>query len=142
METTHCWPCLTFQNSEMESYRDILFDDIFIMRTNENSTWNKLHVHQIWNVLIMFLIGGIHKPCAWTEFWEFLTNDPLPYSWTILLNKAYIVIWSFGWPPPLPCPHGLWITPFLATVPISHSHVTPMKLDADGSKINVDKVCT
>ena len=28
--------------------------------------------------------------------------DPLPPLWTILLNKAYVVIWTFGIPPP-PC---------------------------------------
>ena len=34
--------------------------------------------------------------------------DPPPPSWTILLNKAYVVIWTFGkLPSSLPCPHGL-----------------------------------
>ena len=38
--------------------------------------------------------------------------DPLPPSWIILLNKAYVVIWTFGKPPsPLTCPHGLWMPP-------------------------------
>ena len=34
--------------------------------------------------------------------------DPPPPLWTILLNKAYVVTWTFGkLPLPLPCPHGL-----------------------------------
>ena len=46
----------------------------------------------------------------WTEIWTFLTS--LPPLWTILLNNAYVVIWTFGKPPsPLPCPHGLGIPP-------------------------------
>ena len=41
---------------------------------------------------------------------DFLT--PLPPLWTILLNEAYVVIWTFGKPSlPLPCPHGLWMPP-------------------------------
>ena len=40
------------------------------------------------------------------DFWTFLT--PPPPLWTILLNKAYVVTWTFGkLPLPLPCPHGL-----------------------------------
>ena len=45
----------------------------------------------------------------WTDFWTF---DPLP-SWTILLNMAYVVIWTFDNPLPLPCPHGLRLTPYV-----------------------------
>ena len=38
--------------------------------------------------------------------------DPPPPLWTILLNKAYVVICTYGKPPsPLPCPHGLWMPP-------------------------------
>ena len=36
----------------------------------------------------------------WTEFWTFF--DPLPPLWTILLNRAYVLIWTFG-KPPSPC---------------------------------------
>ena len=32
----------------------------------------------------------------WTSFWKFL---PLPPLWTIFLNNAYVVIWTFGQPP-------------------------------------------
>ena len=41
----------------------------------------------------------------WTEFWAFLT--PPPPLWTILLNKAYVVIWTFG-KPPLPPAMSTW----------------------------------
>ena len=37
------------------------------------------------------------------------------HSWTISLNKAYVVIWIFGYP--LTCSHGLWM-PLL--VPWTH----------------------
>ena len=51
---------------------------------------------------------GIHKPCGriFRHFW------PSPLR-TILLNRAYVVIWTFVKPPPspLPCPHGLWMPP-------------------------------
>ena len=30
-----------------------------------------------------------------------------PPFWTILLNWAYVVKWIFGYPLPLPYPHGL-----------------------------------
>ena len=36
----------------------------------------------------------------WTEIWTFLT--PIPPLWTTLLNKAYVVTWTFG-KPPSPC---------------------------------------
>ena len=38
---------------------------------------------------------------------------PPPPSKTILLNKAYVVIWTFDNPLPLPCPHGLRLTPYV-----------------------------
>ena len=41
--------------------------------------------------------GTIHKPCG-QFFWTFLTL--LPLIWTILLNKVYVVIWTFGYPSP------------------------------------------
>ena len=47
------------------------------------------------------------------SFLDFL--DPPPPSWTILLNKAYVIIWTFRKPLPLPFPHGLWMTPKLGT---------------------------
>ena len=38
--------------------------------------------------------------------------DPPPPSWSLLLNKAYVIKWSFGQPPsPLNCPRGLWMSP-------------------------------
>ena len=47
-----------------------------------------------------------HPYTTWSKFWIFLT--PLR-----LLYKAYVTIWSFGWPPlPLNCPRGLWMTPY------------------------------
>ena len=40
----------------------------------------------------MISYGVIHKPCG-----QFLgTFDPPPPSWSLLLNKAYVVIWTFG----------------------------------------------
>ena len=51
--------------------------------------------------------GVIHKPYGqiFGNFWP----SPL-YLWTILFNKAYVVIWASGKPPsPQPCPHGLWM---------------------------------
>ena len=37
-----------------------------------------------------------------------------PPSWSLLLNKAYVIKWSFGQPPsPLNCPRGLWMSPHL-----------------------------
>ena len=39
----------------------------------------------------------VHKPCG--QFFFGLFFDPLLPSWTILLNKAYVVIWIFGKPP-------------------------------------------
>ena len=53
----------------------------------------------------------------WTEIRTFLT--PLHLLWTILHNKANVVIWKFGNPPPppLPCPHGLWMPP-----KVNHDH--------------------
>ena len=56
-----------------------------------------------------YVFGVIHKPCG-QIFGHF---DPPPPLWTILLNKTYVVIWTFGKPPsPLPCPHGLWMPPY------------------------------
>ena len=49
-------------------------------------------------VSIIFSYGVIHKLRMWTDFWTFLTH--LPPLWTILLNKVYVVIWTFGKPPP------------------------------------------
>ena len=47
----------------------------------------------------------------WTDFWTFLT--PLPPLWTILLNKAYVVTWTFG-KLPLPPAMSTWFmnTPY------------------------------
>ena len=47
--------------------------------------------------------GVIHKPRGHI-FWVFLT--PLPPSWSLLQNKAYVIKWSFGYPLPLNCPRG------------------------------------
>ena len=33
---------------------------------------------------------------------------PPPPSWSLLLNKPYVIKWKFGSPPPLNCPRGLW----------------------------------
>ena len=50
----------------------------------------------------------------WTVFWTFLTPPfSLPPLWAILLNNAYVVIWTFGYLPPISCPHGLWMPPYL-----------------------------
>ena len=39
--------------------------------------------------------------------------DPLPPLWTISLNKAYVVTWTFGkLPLPPAYPHGLWMPPY------------------------------
>ena len=49
--------------------------------------------------------GVIDKQCE-----QFLEFYPLrPPLWTILLDKTYVVICTFGYP--LPCPHGLWMPP-------------------------------
>ena len=38
--------------------------------------------------------------------------DSPPPSWSLLLNKAYVIKWSFSWIPlPLNCPRGLWMIP-------------------------------
>ena len=39
----------------------------------------------------------------WTDFWTFLTTlitNQLTSLWTIFLSKVYVVIWTFGKPPP------------------------------------------
>ena len=38
-----------------------------------------------------------------TVFFTFMPPAP---SWTILINKAYVIKWTFGKPPPLPCLHA------------------------------------
>ena len=40
--------------------------------------------------------GVIHKPHG--QNFEYF--DPPPPSWSLLLNKAYVIKWSFGYPPP------------------------------------------
>ena len=35
----------------------------------------------------------------------------LQFRGNILLNKAYYVMWTYSDPLPLPCPHGLGMTP-------------------------------
>ena len=53
-------------------------------------------------------IGVIHKPRG-----HFLCNFTLPHLWSLLLNKAYVIKLSFGYPlPPLNCPRGLWMTQY------------------------------
>ena len=50
----------------------------------------------------------IHKPCGqnFGHLW------PPPPSWSLVLNKAYVIKWSFGWPPsPLNFPCGIWMSP-------------------------------
>ena len=44
----------------------------------------------------MFYLRVIHKPRSqnFGYFWP-----PLPPSWSLLLNKAYVIKWSFGQPP-------------------------------------------
>ena len=43
----------------------------------------------------LMIKGVIHKPCGQ----KFGVFEPPPPLWTILLNKAYVVIWTFGKPP-------------------------------------------
>ena len=46
-------------------------------------------------------LGVIHKPINHVDrILDFF--DPPPPLWTILLNRAYVVIWTFG-KPPSPC---------------------------------------
>ena len=41
-------------------------------------------------------LGVIHKPRG--QIFGYF--DPPPASWSLLLNKAYVTKWSFGYPPP------------------------------------------
>ena len=53
----------------------------------------------------------------WTDFWTFLTPPPL---WTILLNRAYVVIWTFG-KPPSPCHvHMVYECPLMENSPFPY----------------------
>ena len=36
---------------------------------------------------------------------------PIPPSWYFLLNKAYVIKWSFGLTP-FNCPRGLWMSSY------------------------------
>ena len=51
-----------------------------------------------------------HAQTMWTIFWTFWPPSP---SWTVLLNRLYIVVkWTFYFPPsPHGFPHGLCMTP-------------------------------
>ena len=64
--------------------------------------------------------------------------DPLPPSWSLLLNKAYVIKWSFGQPPlppqmstwfmndpPLRCPMSKLIKQFRAFL-MSHRRAFPL----------------
>ena len=42
--------------------------------------------------------------------------DPLPPPWSILLNNAYVIKWSFWLTFPLNCPRGLWMTLKLTSI--------------------------
>ena len=48
-------------------------------------------------------LGVIHKPRG--QIFGYF--DPLPPSWSLLLNKAYVIKWSFG-QPPLPPQLSTW----------------------------------
>ena len=65
------------------------------------------------NLFIDLLLSQrvIHKPRG-LNFGHF---DPLSPSWSLLLNKSYVIKWSFGQTPsPLNWPRGLWMTPKLS----------------------------
>ena len=47
----------------------------------------------------------------WTEIWTFF--DPLPPLRTILVNKAYVIIWTFGKPPSPCCVHMVYECPLM-----------------------------
>ena len=49
------------------------------------------------------MLGVIHKPRGQ----NFGYCDPPPPSWSLLLNKAYVIKWSFGLPPSPPLPPQL-----------------------------------
>ena len=40
--------------------------------------------------------------------------DLLSPSWSLLLNKAHAIKWSFGYP--LNCPRGLWMSPYMPSI--------------------------
>ena len=52
--------------------------------------------------------GVIHKPRG--QIFGYFDPTPPP-SWSLLLNKARVLKWSFGYPFPLNCPRGLWMSP-------------------------------
>ena len=67
------------------------------------------------------MLGAIHKPCG-QIFGHF---NPPPPLWTILLNKAYVVIWTLG-KLPLPPAMSTWFLndpPFFEVCKIKNASV-------------------
>ena len=76
----------------------------FVRRRDESPKNQRLNW---WLYKVVFTLGVIHKPRGqiFGYFWP-----PPPPSWSLLLNMAYIIKWSFGYPLPLNWPRGLWMT--------------------------------
>ena len=65
------------------------------------------------------IYGVIHKPCR-HNFGLFWPPSPL---WTILLNRAYVVIWTFSNPPPAAMSTWFVNAPLCQFAPsLPHSH--------------------
>ena len=62
-------------------------------------------------------------------------SAPLPPSWSLLLNKAYVINGHLANPPsPLNCPRGLWMTP---NRKLSRAHRCRALLKSESSAIPV-----
>ena len=63
--------------------------------------------------------------------------------WSLLLNKAYVVKLSFGWPLPFDSPRGLWMTPYVMNVGIdSYLRVNDERYNFtnQSESVNLDQV--
>ena len=78
------WPCQDFDVA------DVILCECIIWYVS------LLAIHLVeWLGNFDFYIGVIHKPRGqdFGYFW------PPPFSWSLLLNKAYVMKWSYDWPP-------------------------------------------
>ena len=117
-----------FQDTQIRHTRQVLCLKKFVAKNEWSTRWLfNYHAHisdkfvfliiTFWQYSISLQFMNCHiytKRSSINNVDRFLDFWPPPPLWTILLNKAYEVLNMDGHlenPLPLPCPHGLWLTP-------------------------------